>query len=92
MTLNGSIPLGIEKIILELKQNESFQILNKELHKGYNYDDLIPVLFKESIPEEFLSNLNFKEREEIMNYSLAEANDEGVWGALKNLFFGSKSK
>lgn len=49
-------------------------------------------MFKGKIPEEFLINLNFKEREEIMKNPMSNSRKSGVWRSLTNLFFGSKSK
>lgn len=90
ISLKGSIPLGIEKIILELQKNEIYYVLNKTETGTYNVDELIPLILKERFQENLLTNLNFKEKEEILNLKVKK--EKGFWNVFKRMFVGSKSK
>ena len=85
---NGSKPLGLAKILLELHNSGTVQILSQREDLGFEYDKLIPHLFEGNLPIELSRNLS--EGEKHLLNEIPMKTNRSVWQNLKSYFFKSK--
>ena len=90
-TIQETSPLGLPQILKELNEKDGFIVLHKTPKKPFEYNKIVPFLFKGGLPYNLTKNLQNEEKEEIMTYE-PEKKTLGIWQRFKKYFNQKKSK
>ena len=86
--MEGSYPMGLEKIILELHNDSDLFILPFDPNTHYNFDSLLKALFGDYLPKELTQNLTISETKKMLRIK-SEKNLE-IWERIKRFFWSFK--
>lgn len=82
--INESTPLGLPKILKELENKGTVRILHRKPGRAYDFGQLVPLLFKEGLPDTLVKNLDSKTTEALFQSEKEET--KSVWSSIRSYF------
>jgi hypothetical protein len=89
LSFEGTYPLGCPKVLLEFHEESIFKIIPLNSHEIYDFNKLVPFLFKAGLPMILSSNLT---KQEIIKFEESGSDKKNLLSMIHEYFLTKPSK